>query len=641
MDILVDTRFKYVITAFDIFIPIFFASVILSSMLIYLILFIKIKKRTYFYILIFFFFFVLYNIFHLIALIYGAVRDEINIALEANRISIVSLMLMFIFLSLYNFMTILPDKKRRKYLYRTNLFLFIITLSILSTFILIYFIKPNLFMSVTEYSVSATDYLYQYARSYGHTYVLYRVFKYFIFIFIAINTTISMLKIAVSEKRNKFDMVFLVFMILSFLFIYESVSYNNLVFRRYTFNRMPLSIFFLMIPYTLVLFNSFLRDAVKIIKKQDNTNNDVLNNFEKINNVKKKTGRINELSKSIENKNSIIGEVLKENIEAIDITYNKLNNLDIQNLSSIYTLNSELEDTGRALENTIDSFNNTRLQIDEKCKFLFSLIEDSERLANSDTHMQSMIKNLSISSKNLDIESQACFKKIYQHISGLSSFSNIIGIIDETILSIKNITDKTNLLSINASIHASKAGILGKSFSIVAKEIGTIALENSKLSDSIELILKNILNSTLVIDNANKNIKIEVELLESHVSVIKENISKLILSLEEYISLSIENKKLLKDIDIKGLSIDNIRKQQDSLVTSIQKNVSSLLMLEKNISENINSQKNNIAEILKNTSFIIDMKKDMQSYGIHIEGHVLDMVEKCQNIDESFREYKG
>lgn len=69
---------------------------------------------------------------------------------------------------------------------------------------------------------------------------------------------------------------------------------------------------------------------------------------------------------------------------------------------------------------------------------------------------------------------------------------------------IKNISDQTNLLGINASIEASLAGVHRKGFDVVAKEIVSLSNETSTAVESIELILNTVNESVLqIVDSIN------------------------------------------------------------------------------------------------------------------------------------------
>ena len=80
---------------------------------------------------------------------------------------------------------------------------------------------------------------------------------------------------------------------------------------------------------------------------------------------------------------------------------------------------------------------------------------------------------------------------------------------DEIIGFVKNIAKQTNLLGLNASIEASRAGEYGRGFNVVAKETRKLSASSTESLKKIEEILKNIQSSMVnvseKIDQVNEN----------------------------------------------------------------------------------------------------------------------------------------
>ncbi|OYU49181.1 MAG: hypothetical protein CFE31_07355 [Rhizobiales bacterium PAR1] len=78
-------------------------------------------------------------------------------------------------------------------------------------------------------------------------------------------------------------------------------------------------------------------------------------------------------------------------------------------------------------------------------------------------------------------------------VSGLANLANRIG---DIVGIISNIAEQTNLLALNATIEAARAGEAGKGFAVVASEVKTLAGQTAKATEEISAQISSIQNAT-------------------------------------------------------------------------------------------------------------------------------------------------
>jgi hypothetical protein len=158
--------------------------------------------------------------------------------------------------------------------------------------------------------------------------------------------------------------------------------------------------------------------------------------------------------------------------------------------------------------------------------------EMSEELSKATNDLLAYIKNVSsgveeIAASNLDV-----IEILNETVKNTENTDNVISFI-------KDVSKKTNLLGLNASIESARAGEAGKGFGVVASEIRKLAESSNKSIKEIEATLSKIKeNSKAVFDNIDKDIK-----AFSHHSIELKEITHLVTQLDK---LSAELKEVSK-----------------------------------------------------------------------------------------------
>ncbi len=304
-----------------------------------------------------------------------------------------------------------------------------------------------------------------------------------------------------------------------------------------------------------------------------------------------------------------IAQMHSMNVETKDNVATLLSEVDAQNLlvvrfndrmQSQAATFEEISATLEELRSSSESINSTSIDQIEGNVRMDDIVGDFKNIKNeTKTNLNSTSTELhGISEKTTEAN-----LKLQEVETTMNTIAAQSGKIAETVSIIVDIADKINLLSLNASIEAARAGDHGKGFAVVADEIGKLAFLTTESIKEIEKVLS--LNNTVT--------KKGVDVIKDSSSMIKEMINAM--------SGSTDNIKILQD----SLTVE------EKYINSIIKQMETNIELARSIGEGTDEQKSAI----ENTSNALE---DLNETVSEMVKEIADLADSSNNILESARE---
>ena len=118
-----------------------------------------------------------------------------------------------------------------------------------------------------------------------------------------------------------------------------------------------------------------------------------------------------------------------------------------------------------------------------------ALTRHAEQMSDAEKASEVIIGELNASNE----EASTSVTKIAEQINTLH---DSIASIQSAITMIQNIADETDLLSLNASIEAARAGDAGRGFAVVAQQISKLAEQSNTTAEEVEKIIAEIISES-------------------------------------------------------------------------------------------------------------------------------------------------
>lgn len=316
--------------------------------------------------------------------------------------------------------------------------------------------------------------------------------------------------------------------------------------------------------------------------------------------------KMKELTQSL---GSIVGKIRNSSDTMSSNSY-ELNDTSSQTLAANNEISKAVEDvaegsTGMAA--SISKINENLLEMSNETKDINASVDEIKNqtvaVQDSSKIMNDKIKSMQDSSHKMDEGISAISKRIETVNTTVDKVSNIVSVIEE-------ISSETNLLSLNASIEAARAGDAGKGFAVVAQEIRVLSDNTNTELENIKQIISSLVeecrycvqaSGTIVEDNAKQKEEIKAVLDEFG-------------SLDEQIQKTAEKADEIEELVTAMIELnDDITKSSNSLTDVSAANAAATEEMNANIEE-LNAMMNGVSEMAGNMNDESDGLKEALSF---------------------------
>lgn len=316
--------------------------------------------------------------------------------------------------------------------------------------------------------------------------------------------------------------------------------------------------------------------------------------------------KMKELTQSL---GSIVGKIRNSSDTMSSNSY-ELNDTSSQTLAANNEISKAVEDVAEgstSMAASISKINENLLEMSNETKDINASVDEIKNqttaVQDSSKIMNDKIKSMQDSSHKMDEGISAISKRIETVNTTVDKVSNIVSVIEE-------ISSETNLLSLNASIEAARAGDAGKGFAVVAQEIRVLSDNTNTELENIKQIISSLVeecrycvqaSGTIVEDNAKQKEEIKAVLDEFG-------------SLDEQIQKTAEKADEIEELVTAMIELnDDITKSSNSLTDVSAANAAATEEMNANIEE-LNAMMHGVSEMAEHMNNESDGLKEALSF---------------------------
>ena len=303
----------------------------------------------------------------------------------------------------------------------------------------------------------------------------------------------------------------------------------------------------------------------------------------------------------------IVGRI-QQSSDSMTVNSQELNTTSGQTLAANDEISRAVEEVAEGstgMATSISTINDNLGEMSSEAQVIDDSVTDIKKqtatVQDSSRSMNEKMLSMQDSSHKMDEGITAIAQRIEKVNQTVDKVSNIISVIEE-------ISGETNLLSLNASIEAARAGDAGKGFAVVAQEIRVLSDNTNKELENIKQIISTLVqecqycvqaSNTIVEDNAKQ--KDEIEAVLGEFTTLDEQIQKTAEKANDIQELVSEMVKLNEQITVSSNSLTDVSAANAAAAQEMTANIEELNAMMHGVSDmagEMNSQSDGLKQAL-------------------------------------------
>ncbi|MBN2618386.1 MAG: hypothetical protein JXR64_08785 [Spirochaetales bacterium] len=266
-----------------------------------------------------------------------------------------------------------------------------------------------------------------------------------------------------------------------------------------------------------------------------------------------------------------------------------------------------------------DAIQNTSKMVDKHGNLVEITVEDLKELSKEIHQVDNLVKKSGNTIEKLTNVCVSADKDVATSIIYINDLVDYSKKINDIVKSITEISEQTNILSINAAIEAARSGHMGKGFAVVAGEIRSLANRSGESASKIDEIMGTMINKIMNIQNQEGQVSRRLKEIISENSQIAKDINDIFKGLQSQIDCNTRIEKTVKELidTVQKISMQT-KKQKTSgevlknsleLLTTITETILQASAEQKSCNEELKVNLNQLQKVSENNLEVItDLK---------------------------------